>query len=219
MGLPHRRRAERRGHGRDLHSALRAETRRPRPLAAGLLGAVFSLAWVIAQLFVVSVSSDAGQRRAIRLGPLLHRLWPAAGRRNRLGDDHALGRRARGRRRGHRAHVAAARVAATSATSDPAVSGRRLPGSRSLSSSPFRSSSFVGTLMAAGGGPVLEAARYVTLGTALLNLAGVLTSGMRRDDSLSRSDTAAAGHSQTASGGLLFAEGWHGWKVPAAGRV
>ncbi|EFG2587134.1 MFS transporter, partial [Escherichia coli] len=41
------------------------------PLIAGFLGAVLSLAWVIAQLFIVSVKSESGRRRAIRVGPLL----------------------------------------------------------------------------------------------------------------------------------------------------
>lgn len=41
------------------------------PLLAGLLGAVLSLAWVIAQLFAVSLNSEVTRRCAIRLGPLL----------------------------------------------------------------------------------------------------------------------------------------------------
>ncbi|KXU37621.1 multidrug transporter, partial [Cephaloticoccus primus] len=41
------------------------------PLYAGLLGAVLSLAWVVAQIFIVSVQSKSGRSRAMRIGPLL----------------------------------------------------------------------------------------------------------------------------------------------------
>lgn len=41
------------------------------PLWAGLLGAVLSLGWVLAQLLVVSVKSETVRRRAIRTGPIV----------------------------------------------------------------------------------------------------------------------------------------------------
>ena len=154
------------------------------PLVAGLLGAVLSLAWVIAQLFVVSVSSEAGRRRAIRLGPVLLTaglivygllqspgagwqtvtLWAAALALAGVGIGLAwplLG------------------VAAMSSTDDPAEGGKAAAAITTTQLIAFAiTSALAGTLMAAGGGAVMDSARYVSLGIAVLTLIGVLAAGI-----------------------------------------
>ncbi|WP_119258592.1 MFS transporter [Shinella zoogloeoides] len=154
------------------------------PLAAGLLGAVLSLAWVIAQLFVVSVSSDAGRRRAIRLGPLLLTAGLIAyGLLQAEGTDLAIITLWAAVLAVAGAGIGLAwpllGVAAMSATSDPAEAGKAAAAITTTQLIAFSvTSAFAGTLMAAGGDSVLEAARYVTLGIALLTLAGILTAGI-----------------------------------------
>ncbi|MFK0278419.1 MFS transporter [Ensifer sp. NPDC090286] len=154
------------------------------PLAAGLLGAVLSLAWVIAQLFVVSVSSDAGRRRAIRLGPLLLTAGLIAyGLLQVEGTDLAMITLWAAVLAVAGAGIGLAwpllGVAAMSATSDPAEGGKAAAAITTTQLIAFSvTSAFAGTLMAAGGDSVLEAARYVTLGIALLTLAGILTAGI-----------------------------------------
>ncbi|MBP1847603.1 MFS family permease [Rhizobium petrolearium] len=154
------------------------------PLAAGLLGAVLSLAWVIAQLFVVSVSSDAGRRRAIRLGPLLLTAGLIAyGLLQAEGTDLAMVTLWAAVLAVAGAGIGLAwpllGVAAMSATSDPAEAGKAAAAITTTQLIAFSvTSAFAGTLMAAGGDSVLEAARYVTLGIALLTLAGILTAGI-----------------------------------------
>ncbi|MBB4020200.1 MFS family permease [Chelatococcus caeni] len=154
------------------------------PLIAGLLGAVLSLAWVIAQLFVVSVSSESGRRRAIRLGPLLLTagliaygllqtenaslttvaIWTAVLALAGIGIGLAwplLG------------------VAAMSSTTDPAEGGKAAAAITTTQLIAFSITSAVaGTLMAAGGDSVADAARYVSLGIALLTLLGIFAAGI-----------------------------------------
>jgi MFS family permease len=154
------------------------------PLAAGLLGAVLSLAWVIAQLFVVSVSSDAGRRRAIRLGPLLLTAGLIAyGLLQAEGTDSAMitlwGAVLALAGAGIGLAWPLLGVAAMSATSDPAEGGKAAAAITTTQLIAFSvTSAFAGTLMAAGGDSMLEAARYVILGIALLTLAGILTAGI-----------------------------------------
>lgn len=154
------------------------------PLIAGLLGAVLSLAWVIAQLFVVSVKSESGRRRAIRLGPLLLTagliaygllqatgvdmpmvlLWAAVLALAGVGIGLAwplLG------------------VAAMSSTHDPAEGGKAAAAITITQLIAFSiTSALAGTLMAAGGESVVDSARYVTLGIALLTLLGIFAAGI-----------------------------------------
>lgn len=154
------------------------------PLAAGLLGAVMSLTWVIAQLFVVSVKSETGRRRAIRLGPLLLTVgliaygvlqtedadvamvavWAAALALAGVGVGLAwplLG------------------VAAMSSTTDPAEGGKAAAAITITQLIAFSvTSALAGTLIAAGGVSVVASARYVTLGIALLTLLGVVAAGL-----------------------------------------
>jgi len=149
------------------------------PLIAGLLGAVLSLAWVIAQIFVVSVKSKAGQRRAIRLGPLLLTvgliaygllqttnadimmvlIWVIVLAVAGVGIGLAwplLG------------------VAAMSSTHDPAEGGKAAAAITITQLIAFSiTSALAGTLMAAGGEAVVDSARYVTLGIGLLTLLGI----------------------------------------------
>lgn len=154
------------------------------PLAAGLLGAVLSLAWVIAQLFIVSVSSDAGRRRAMRLGPLLLTAGLIAYGLMQV-QNAGLAMVV-----GWAAVLAVAGVgiglawpllgvAAMSATQDPTEGGKAAAAITTTQLIAFSiTSALSGTLMAAGGDEVIDAARYVILGIALLTLAGILTAGI-----------------------------------------
>lgn len=154
------------------------------PLAAGLLGAVLSLAWVIAQLVVVSVKSESGRRRAIRLGPLLLTVgliaygvlqtadadismvavWAAVLALAGVGIGSAwplLG------------------VAAMSSTSDPVEGGKAAAAITITQLIAFSiTSALAGTLMAAGGDSVVDSARYVTLGIAILASLGIFAAGV-----------------------------------------
>lgn len=155
------------------------------PLLAGLLGAVLSLAWVIAQLFVVSVKSESGRRRAMRLGPLLlsagllgfglllqadsHDIfviisWVVVLAIAGIGIGLAwplLG------------------VAAMSSTSDPAEGGKAAASITIIQLIAFSvTSALAGTLMAAGNEAAIEAARYVTFGIALLTVIGIFAAGI-----------------------------------------
>jgi len=149
------------------------------PLIAGFLGAVLSLAWVIAQIFVVSVKSNVGRRRAIRLGPLLLTvglivygllqvtdadimmvlIWVVVLAVAGVGIGLAwplLG------------------VAAMSSTHDPAEGGKAAAAITITQLIAFSiTSALAGTLMATGGESVVDSARYVALGIALLTLLGI----------------------------------------------
>lgn len=154
------------------------------PLIAGFLGAVLSLAWVIAQLFVVSVKNESGRRRAIRVGPLLLTagliaygllqvsdadiamvlIWAAVLAFAGIGIGLAwplLG------------------VAAMSSTHDPAEGGKAAAAITITQLIAFSiTSALAGTLMAAGGESAVDSARYVTLGIALLTLLGIFAAGV-----------------------------------------
>lgn len=154
------------------------------PLIAGFLGAVLSLAWVIAQLFIVSVKSESGRRRAIRVGPLLLTagliaygllqvsgadigmvlIWAAVLALAGVGIGLAwplLG------------------VAAMSSTHDPAEGGKAAAAITITQLIAFSiTSALAGTLMAAGGESAVDSARYVTLGIALLTLLGIFAAGV-----------------------------------------
>jgi MFS family permease len=154
------------------------------PLIAGFLGAVLSLAWVIAQLFIVSVSTEKRRHRAIRLGPLLLTiglvtygllqtndaeiltviLWTCALTVAGIGIGLAwplLG------------------VAAMSSTSDPAEGGKAAAAITIIQLIAFSiTSALAGTLMAAGGGSIADSARFVILGIALLTLFGIFAAGI-----------------------------------------
>ena len=154
------------------------------PLVAGFLGAVLSLAWVIAQLFVVSVKSETGRRRAIRAGPLLLTAGLIAfGLLQVTGADMAM------------ALVWAAvlaiagvgiglawpllGVAAMSSAHDPAEGGKAAAAITITQLIAFSiTSALAGTLMAAGGDSAVDSARYITLGIALLTLPGVFAAGV-----------------------------------------
>jgi len=154
------------------------------PLVAGLLGAVLSLAWVIAQLFVVSISSEAGRRRAIRLGPLLLTGGLVAyGLLQVQGADIAMVAIWAGVLAIAGAGIGLAwpllGVAAMSATRDPAEGGKAAAAITTTQLIAFSvTSALSGTLMTAGGEAVVGAARYVILGISLLTLAGILTAGI-----------------------------------------
>ncbi|KAB2707132.1 MFS transporter [Brucella intermedia] len=154
------------------------------PLVAGLLGAVLSLAWVIAQLFVVSISSDAGKRRAIRLGPLLltggliaYGLLQVPGTDIAMVAIWAAVLTIAGAGIGLAWPLLG--VAAMSATDDPAEGAKAAAAITTTQLIAFSiTSALSGTLMAAGGENVIDAARYVILGIALLTLTGILTAGI-----------------------------------------
>lgn len=154
------------------------------PLTAGFLGAVLSLAWVIAQLFVVSIKGERGRRRAIRGGPpLLTAGLIAYGMLQIAGADLAMVLT-------WVAVLALAGVgiglawpllgvAAMSSTNDPAEGGKAAAAITITQLIAFSiTSAFAGTLMAAGGESAVDSARYVVLGIALLTLLGTFAAGV-----------------------------------------
>ena len=154
------------------------------PLTAGFLGAVLSLAWVIAQFFVVSINGERGRRRAIRVGPpLLTAGLIAYGLLQAAGADLAL----------VLIWVAVLAlagvgiglawpllgVAAMSSTRDPAEGGKAAAAITITQLIAFSiTSALAGTLMAAGGESAADSARYVVLGIALLTLLGIFAAGV-----------------------------------------
>jgi MFS family permease len=143
-----------------------------------------SLAWVVALLFVVSVKSESGRRRAIRVGPLLLTaglitygllqvsgadiatvlIWATVLALAGVGIGLAwplLG------------------VAAMSSTHDPAEGGKAAAAITITQLIAFSiTSALAGTLMSAGGDSAVDSARYVTLGIALLTLLGIFAAGI-----------------------------------------
>ncbi|RWR26328.1 MFS transporter [Sinirhodobacter populi] len=154
------------------------------PLIAGFLGAVLSLAWVIAQLFVVSVKSDSGRRRAIRVGPLLltagliaYGLLQVAGTDTAMVLIWAAVLALAGVGIGLAWPLLG--VAAMSSTHDPAEGGKAAAAITITQLIAFSiTSALAGTLMAAGGESAVDSARYVTLGIALLTLLGVFAAAI-----------------------------------------
>jgi len=154
------------------------------PLIAGLLGAVLSLAWVIAQLLVVSVKGEAGRRRAIRLGPLLLTAGLMAYGLLQVADADTL------RVLMWVAVLALAGagiglawpllgVAAMRSSDDPAEAGKAAAAITITQLIAFSiTSALAGTLLAAGGDAMVDAARYVTLGIAFLTLLGIYAAGV-----------------------------------------
>ena len=151
------------------------------PLLAGLLGAVLSLAWTCAQLFIVSVRADATRRRAIRLGPLLlaaaligYGLLQTDGAGPSTVAAWAVLLAVAGTGIGLAWPLLG--VAAMSSTQDAAEGGKA---AAAISTTQLIALSITsalgGTLMAAGGESIADAARYATLGIALLVLPGVFT--------------------------------------------
>lgn len=154
------------------------------PLVGGLLGAVLSLAWVIAQLLVVSVTSPAGQRRAVRAGPLLltagliaYGLLQVDGAGTGLVVAWVAVLALAGAGIGLAWPLLG--VAAMRSTHDPAEGGKAAAAITTTQLIAFSvTSALAGTLMAAGGDVAVDAARYVVLGVALLTLLGILTAGI-----------------------------------------
>jgi len=149
------------------------------PLIAGFLGAVLSLAWVIAQIFVVSVKSEAGRRRAIRLGPLLltvgligYGLLQVTGADTAMVVMWVLVLAVAGVGIGLAWPLLG--VAAMSSTHDPAEGGKAAAAITITQLIAFSiTSALAGTLMAAGGDLVVDSARYVTIGIAMLTVLGI----------------------------------------------
>lgn len=154
------------------------------PLIAGFLGAVLSLAWVIAQLFVVSVKSESGRRRAIRLGPLLltagliaYALLQVASADTAMVLIWAVVLAVAGVGIGLAWPLLG--VAAMSSTHDPAEGGKAAAAITITQLIAFSiTSALAGALMTAGGDSAVDSARYVTLGIALLTLLGIFAAGV-----------------------------------------
>jgi len=142
------------------------------------------LAWVIAQLFVVSVNRESSRRRAIRLGPLLltagligYGLLQVAG----ADGARALMWIAALTLAGAGIGLAwpLLGVAAMSSTHDPVEGGKAAAAITSTQLISFSiTSALAGALLAAGGESALDSARYVTLGIALLTLPGIFAAGV-----------------------------------------
>lgn len=154
------------------------------PLLAGLLGAILSLAWVAAQIFIVSVKSESGRRRAIRLGPLLltagliaYGLLQADAASPSMVVIWAAVLALAGAGIGLAWSLLG--VAAMKSTSDPAEGGKAAAAITTTQLIAFSiTSALAGTLMAAGGESVAQSARFVSLGIALLTLLGVFAAGI-----------------------------------------
>jgi len=149
------------------------------PLIAGFLGAVLSLAWVIAQIFVVSVKSEHARRRAIRLGPLLltaglvaYGFLQEADAGLALVLTWVVLLAVAGVGIGLAWPLLS--VAAMSSTHDPAEAGKAAAAITITQLIAFSiTSALAGTLLAAGGDSIVDSARYVTLGIVLLTMLGV----------------------------------------------
>lgn len=152
------------------------------PFAAGLLGAVLSLAWMVAQLLIVSVRSEAIRMKAMRAGPVMLTiglilygsaqvaeagnmvlaLWIAALFLSGFGIGLAwplLG------------------VAAMSSTTDPAEGGKAAAAITTAQLMAFSvTSALVGMIMSEDTGPSALDARLIVLGIAALTAFGIVTS-------------------------------------------
>jgi len=149
------------------------------PLLAGLLGAVLSLAWVLAQLYSVTLASAAARARAIRLGPVLlvlglfaYGLMQQQGAAPWLTLLQALSLALAGVGIGLCWPLLG--VAAMSSATDPAEGGKAAAAITTTQLIAFSIvSAFAGLLMAAGQGSPQGAATWVSLGIALLCLPGI----------------------------------------------
>lgn len=149
------------------------------PLVAGLLGAVLSLAWVLAQLYSVSLSSEAARRRAIRSGPILLALGLLAYGLSQTADAPlslvllwALMLAVAGAGIGLAWPLLG--VAAMSSTSDPAEGGKAAAAITTTQLIAFSiTSALAGTLLATENGSHASAASGVSLGIAALCAFGI----------------------------------------------
>jgi MFS family permease len=154
------------------------------PLTAGLLGAVLSLAWVVAQLLVVSVSSPSAKRRAVRLGPLLltaglvcFGLLQVENATTGIVALWALSLAVAGVGIGLAWPLLG--VAAMSSTNDPAEGGKAAAAITTTQLIAFSiTSALAGALMATGGESIVATARNVSIGIAILTLPGLLAAGI-----------------------------------------
>ncbi|WP_199766754.1 MFS transporter [Paracoccus denitrificans] len=149
------------------------------PLLAGLLGAVLSLAWVLAQLYSVTLATSAARARAIRLGPLLlvlglfaYGLMQQDGSGVGLVALQALSLAVAGAGIGLCWPLLG--VAAMSISADPAEGGKAAAAITTTQLIAFSvTSALAGVLMAAGQGSAQSAATLVSLGIAALCLPGI----------------------------------------------
>lgn len=149
------------------------------PLVAGLLGAVLSLAWVLAQLYSVSLTTDAARRRAIRSGPILLALGLFAYGMTQFAEAQlslvlvwAVMLAVAGAGIGLAWPLLG--VAAMSSTSDPAEGGKAAAAITTTQLIAFSiTSALAGTLLATGSGSEASAASAVSLGIAALCALGV----------------------------------------------
>lgn len=154
------------------------------PLIAGFLGAVLSLAWVIAQLFVVSVEGQAARKRAIRMGPVLltiglvaYGLLQAENASLFTVNTWAVALFVAGAGIGIAWPLLG--VAAMSSTTDPAEGGKAAAAITTTQLIAFSvTSALAGTLMTAGGESLATAAAYVALGIGVLCLLGIMAAFM-----------------------------------------
>ncbi|MGU3577026.1 MFS transporter [Brucellaceae bacterium C25G] len=154
------------------------------PLMAGLLGAVLSIAWVVAQIFIVSVSSESAKRRAVRFGPVLltaglivYGLLQAENMTDMAVVLSALALAVAGAGIGFAWPLLG--VAAMSSTNDPSEGGKAAAAITTTQLIAFSiTSAIAGTLMASSGDSIADAARYVTLGIALMTFLGVMAAGV-----------------------------------------
>ena len=149
------------------------------PLLAGLLGAVLSLAWVLAQLYTVTLTTPAARARAIRLGPLLlvlglfaYGLMQQQGAAPWLVALQALFLAIAGAGIGLCWPLLG--VAAMSSSADPAEGGKAAAAITTTQLIAFSiTSALADVLMAAGQGGPQGAATWVSLGIAMLCLPGI----------------------------------------------
>ncbi|MEU4805501.1 MFS transporter [Actinosynnema sp. NPDC023587] len=151
------------------------------PFAAGLLGAAVSVGWVVAQLVSVNLAGRTA-RRAIRVAPLL--LTGGLVGYGLLLTDHASGLVVVGwavllviAGTGIGLAFPHLSVAAMSSTDDPAEGAKAAAALNTTQLIAFAvTSAIAGTLLNVGGSTLVEAARLMTFGLAVLTALGVATS-------------------------------------------
>lgn len=149
------------------------------PLVAGLLGAVLSLAWVLAQLYSVSLTTDAARHRAIRSGPILLALGLFAYGMTQFAEAQlslvlvwAVMLAVAGAGIGLAWPLLG--VAAMSSTSDPAEGGKAAAAITTTQLIAFSiTSALAGTLLATSSESEASAASAVSLGIAALCALGI----------------------------------------------
>jgi len=153
------------------------------PLVAGLLGAALSVGWVVSQLFSVNLESEGARRVAVRLGPVLltggligYGLLQAGQASVALVVVWAVVLFVAGIGIGiafPHLSVAALRSASAEDENEGSKAAAALNTTQLITYSV--TSAIAGTLVSMGGSSLLDAARYMTFGVAVITAFGMIT--------------------------------------------